>query len=865
MKDSFLHSVSASLIERVGIDHIGEYCLVFPMQRAGVFMKKELMTYVHRLSRQPILAPEFMTIDSLVSQLSDLQPDDEILSIGLLHQLFCQYTGSDISLDVFYGWGAQLRNDFSHIDMALIDAEQLFSNALAAHELERPDLDPAVKERLQALFGGERSHDKDSYYRVYEQIWSSLYDMYHDLNSHLALRQQGYAGARLRRVLEHWDTVSRKLQGRHIAFVGFNYLHHGEAELMRQVLRADDQTLFFWDYRPDFVTNSDAYRFIGEHMKCFPNALTAAAPHPTVPKPVSVIATSGASAQAQFVHDWLLQHREGRTGVVIADESLLEPVIYSLPAEVSGHCNITKGYPLRLTKVYADINTSLSAMPFTSAEQMLQALLAQDILAPFKDKDDDEEADAQKDMSWQELLTAESIYQARTKMERLLWLLEHKQLMEIPNAKTLRNLVRRILDSVTLPFHGDPVMDIQIIGVLETRLLDFDNLLVLNVEEGVIPKENKDLSFIPYYLRKYYGIETHDESSAAYAYNFFRLLRTPENITLLFAQAASGTQQKNMSRFLMQILTSPEYRTTKYRIVEGTRIEPEEVWVNPDWLQTYLPAHNGLMTLSPSSINTYKSCPRQFYLDKIEVVRIEEPVTAIMPANVLGSLVHGAIRAAYMQLCGALPHRVTSEEITTFLSNDDNLSRALDTSYMSIDEPYRNRAAHPVESQVALQYVRNVLAHDKQDAPFDLLAMEKNDYSLSYAVTTPIGPVLVKIIGQVDRIDSKEDGGFRQVRVVDYKTGKAAITDDQALQTRLYCLMVERSEPSLTNLQPTLIYTRDGTVLTPEHEDAFEQSIISTVEQIMNDTRFEQVPLNACQQLSFCPFRTLCHRPAKSW
>ena len=856
---SFLHIVTENLIARVGLDNLRDYAMVFPMQRAGVFMKAELSASAAQMTTRPVMAPEFMTIDSLVNDLSQLEADDELLSIAILHKRFCELNRLSLPLDVFYGWGAQLRTDFSNIDMALIDADNLFRNSMEAHQLERLDMDETVLNRLSLLFDDKpATTSANSYKADYERIWASLPELYRTLNETLRVRHQGYSGARLRWVVEHREEVLLKLAGKHFAFVGFNYLHKGEFELMKLIQDNDPQTLFYWDYNPSFTTNDDAYRFIREHLKTFPNAIGVTPAHSPINAPmvqesavtpnVNVIATSGASAQARYVHDWLLAHPTGQTGIVIADEALLEQVIYALPPDTTA--NITKGYPLRSTKVYADINTYMEDEAHT-----LASLLESGILSPPKTAASEfpSESQSEPEMTWTQLLTAESVYQARKRVERLLFLLNGQELTGLLTPAVIRNLLRRVLDTVTLPFHGDPKTSIQIIGVLETRLLDFDNLLILNVEEGVIPKANKDISFIPYYLRKYYNMETHDESAAAYAYNFFRLLRRPDNITLMFAQASAGSQQKNMSRFLMQILTSSDFTVTKSRIVESTRIISKEVSVN---MQAILDWHQKGY-IAPSAINTYMACPRQFYLQEIEHIREKQPPSDVMPANVLGSLVHATIQQAYTVLMESKKYisELTDPQI------DELLTSVLPQAYAQFNSELRNgetpyeQDEHEIENHVILSQARNVLKKDATYDSLEILSMEQwNEYTLS--VETFAGSRTIRVRGKIDRVDRVVQNGVQTTRVLDYKTGTPTPSNkDYNRQTQLYCLMGHE------DATPVLMFTRSGVVVEVPQDPDFKQYIEGQIQTIYQDQAFLKVAESPCKSNQYCPFKTICHRP----
>ena len=184
-------------------------------------------------------------------------------------------------------------------------------------------------------------------------------------------------------------------------------------------------------------------------------------------------------------------------------------------------------------------------------------------------------------LGWQELLILESEYQTRKIISQMRQLAAGG-LGDIPfTLKLLRLLMRRTMEAVTMPFHGEPVTDIQVMGVLETRLMDFDALLLLNVEEGVIPQRQADSSFIPYYLRKAYHMQTSDERATVYAYNFFRLLSRTEHATLLYSDVESLDGGKGMSRFIMQMLYSPEFEVDRMTMIEPSTLQPVEVAEQP--------------------------------------------------------------------------------------------------------------------------------------------------------------------------------------------------------------------------------------------------------------------------------------------
>ena len=855
---SFLNEVVNDLIRRVGVEGLGQYTIVTPMSRGGIWLQEALRkTIVDQAIMRPVMLPECITIGELVGQLSDLRADDEIRSVVKLHALYTEFVeGEPLPLDVFYGWGKQLLQDFSSIDMGLVDADKLFSNAIAAHRLEEVELDEEVRIRLEELIGNTgRAYPTDGYRWSYEQLWSVLPQIYHAFNDWEREQGIGYTGARLRQVIEHWD--EEQLGDKQFAFVGFNYLLKGEKKLL-QLLKP--RSLYYWDYDPAFQTNQDAYRFIRANIDEIGQTVIGE-PAPTMKeaKPVQIIATGGSGAQAQYVHDWI-RDKKGPTAIVIADENILESVIYALPDTVIQAVNITKGYPLRLTAAYKNRQITPNNYEENTSEQI-----------PFV-----------------QLLEQEAAFQVSKVIDRVHWLIEQGELVGAEDEHVKENIITRILDTISLPFHGQPVTELQLIGVLETRLMDFENLIVLNVEEGVVPKVSRDISFIPYYLRKAYGLETNDESSAAYAYNFFRLMRRAKNITLMFSQASTGDQQKTMSRFLMQMITSPEFEVTKARIAEGTTAEPADPRkrVNPNWLRDTIAASDRhQLTLSPSDINTYLRCPMWYYLSRIEKVPTNRKIGLLLENNELGSLIHAMIKASYERILGTLPKVVTKAAITDYLNNPDSEAYALQRGYDILNDDYLRRGGeadhyhpeeHPLENQVAWKQVQNVLRYDSRETYLELIEME-NYHAFEINVEGPEQPIKVRIGGFVDRLDRVEKNGQRIRRVVDYKTGSYKPDNEQYIrQTMLYCEQVGGKEtivPALLyttqtgadeNYSPYLNYREEAINDYESVRAPFMDEVKDIVTTIVNDTTMKQTEVSECQP-GYCPFKTICGRPEKSW
>ena len=887
---NFIEQVTYDLISR-GWDNLRNMTVVFPMHRAALFMKEELkrQMLLQHLDK-PVLAPRFTTLSELTDELCApyLRPDDEIRSVCLLHQIFCEQTHKDIGLDTFYGWGKQLLTDFSNADMSEADPSLLFENSADAHQLEVTYLSDETRQRLLDLMQGktEREADDDSLRRQLQTLWSLLGHVYAEFNRRQREQGVAYSGARLKYVVEHFDELAPALEGRTFVFVGFNYLLAKERQLMEKLA---PHSLFYWDHRDNFHTNPDAYKYTLEGIRHFGQALPAQAETPA-PKPLDVISTATLSAQAQYVHQWLTERvkQGGRIGIVIADETMLEPVIYALPSEVSGRVNITKGFPLRNTKVYADILAYLSDKRNDCREGETCADVLRRLTATIAKTIDEERQPDIK--NWQQALIQESYYQAQVVLNRFCALIDDGTLRGI-RLTTLRNILRRHLEMVLLPFHGDPVTDIQIIGVLETRLLDFDHLLVLNVEEGTLPKTQADNSFIPFYLRKYYHMPTGSESAEVYAHNFFRLLHRTDDATILFCNATDGNNRKTMSRFLMQILTSSEFIVHKHNLVESSVLPVDPLELIHEPVQSKYPER-----LSPSAIKTYLKCPMSYYLQYVQGISSTQESGIIMQSNEIGTLVHSAIHAIYTRLLGPLPAPVT-ETVSAQLLDDKRIDEALLEGYRALNEEYRRKHSfdgdfflpeeHKAETLVARTHVRNVLENDIRTAStqgLTIVAMER-----PYYCTLQIPEIgSLRMGGYIDRLDIV--GG--RLRILDFKSGSplTAFPDTleglladgtkhgNMLQTLIYCLACEDPQnrsslnPKGLPVMPALLYSvrknYDPTLqlageplvdFTPAMQTSFRDLLVTKVHEILTATTFPQLEDTRYCRL-YCPFALLCGR-----
>ena len=956
--ETFLKQVAHDLYNKTE-GNFTKVAIVFPNKRASLFFNE----YLAQESDRPIWSPTYVSISELFRQSSDLSIADPIKLVCDLYKVFQKATGSKETLDDFYFWGEMLIADFDDADKNMADTHALFSNLKDLNELmDNYDfLEEGQKEALSQFFHNFSINQVTELKQRFISMWNVLGDIYTEYKALLGSQSIAYEGMLYRQVIEQLDVEA--LPYNKYIFVGFNVLNKVEHTLFKKLNEAG-KAMFYWDYDTFYLnkTPHEAGEFIRRNLRDFPSELPASFfDNLNQPKEVTFIESPTENGQVRYLPQWIrenLTSQEKETAVVLCNEALLQPVLHALPDNVK-HINITMGFPLSQTPAYSFVNAlmelhtsgynpnngrylfaeviSVLKHPYTrqlspEAEKLEQTLtrdnrfyplpseLKQDnvlelLFTPRRNNLDlcsmlsealkevaviyQQQAASHSDAFDQ--LYRESLFKTYTLVNRFHTLIESKELNV--QAGTFQRLLTRVMSSSSIPFHGEPAIGMQVMGVLETRNLDFRHLIMLSVNEGQLPKAGGDSSFIPYNLRKAFGMTTIDHKIAVYAYYFYRLMQRAEKVTLVYNTATDGINRGELSRFMLQFLIEWGYPVLRKQLEAAQSPQssaPIIIEKTPDVMERMKSVFdfrsNPKALISPSALNCYLDCPLKFYYKYVALLSAPDEVTADIDSAKFGSIFHYAAEHIYKDLT-AHGKLISKENLETLLKDEVRLQTYVDNGFKELffnlpqnEQPEYN-GIQLINSAVIVKYIQQLLRNDLRYAPFTFVGSEQRIFE-NIEIYTPTGDIQSRIGGIIDRIDSKGES----LRIVDYKTGGDADTpanvqslfipdkkrSNYVFQTFLYASIVckklrEKNDSRL--VAPALLYIHRaasenyspviqmGEPRKPkepvdnfaQYEGDFRENLKTLLEDIFNpDISFTQTEIE--DKCAYCDFRALCKK-----
>lgn len=906
MKD-FLAYVAEDMINKYDTN-LSDIAVVFPNKRASLFLNEHLARY----AKKPVWSPHYITISELFRQQSQLMVADPLKLVCDLHKSFCKCTRSQESLDKFFGWGQLLLSDFDDIDKNMADADHVFANLRDIHELD--DISYLTEEQRDMIrrFFSNFSEDHNTELKErFLRLWSHFADIYHDFNDRLSHQGLTYEGALYRQVVEQQEG---QYHHSHYLFVGFNLLQKVEQQLFNHLMK-NGKARFYWDFDHYYMEGHEAGQYIGQYLKYFPNELDVDADEIygnfNHAKRIHYISAPTENIQARYVSNWLreeIQHADGttatrfqdgrKTAIVLCNEALLQVIIHSLPPEVD-KVNITTGYPLEQTPVasfiqlwfnlqlgghtprllralqrhpyvqYIDLPAALDTPADTSITTQLLNLLRQ-IATNAKDTVTDP-------------LYQESLFRAYTLLNRLQSLISSGDL--VVDDITLQRLTSQLIQQTTIPFHGEPAEGVQVMGVLETRNLDFDHVILLSCNEGNMPKGVNDSSFIPHNIRRAYELTTVDNKVAIYAYYFHRLIQRAKDITILFNSSTEDGQRGEMSRFMLQMLVESPHSIERHLLQSGQSVagwQPRDIEKDDRIMKilnySFSSSDN---RLSPTAICKYMRCQLQFYYRY--VAGIKEPEVPDdeqdLDNRIFGTIFHEAADIIYHQL----PQQINKEILDHLLKSKVEIERAVDEAFHRVIPHIPPNGLHLINREVIIHYLRQLISIDRRLAPFTILGLECN-------INRKLEHHDVVIGGRIDRLDLINIGTPDEcIRVIDYKTGSRRLKPladvdaifqpenihnhaDYYLQTFVYADIISRQQPSKRKVSPALLFIQhsggedyDPTLYFGQerindianYSMRFNELLEQVVSEIFSkDNPFR--PTNDMKVCQTCPYAQLC-------
>ncbi len=858
INDSFLQKIASVVIQ----DYVGklsEITIVLPNKRAKVFLIEALKNETSKT----IIAPQITSIEDFVQDVASIRSVDSIELLFEFYEVYLSITEKkhQQSFELFANWAKTLLQDFNEIDRYLLDPSHVLSYLKDIEDIKRWGLEVDQKTKLL---------------ENYIDFWKLLPVYYESLYNHLLFKSIGYQGLIYREAVNNLNHFSNTIGNRTFIFAGFNALNAAEEKIVQHLL-ALDQAKIYWDADQAFL--NDPYHDAGLFLRRFKeswkhyrsNVFEWIVDDFSQSKNIQIIGTPKTIGQAKLagsiIENLIDQNPDAsldKVAVVLGEENLLVPVLYSLPASV-GALNITMGYSgknnpsqifvAKLFKMHTnalsrkggsyvfyykdvlDILTHPLVEPYANAQRLVRIIKENNytfithhkilelhpepsiffnllfekwengsvavlknisaLLIAIKDhfSNDNEE----------EKIAKAFVYGVFKVINKLInYYSRHHH---IDNIDTLHSIYKQIIDLAEVSFEGEPLRGLQIMGVLESRVLDFETVIITSMNEGKFPAGKSQNSFIPYDVKRELGLPTFKEKDAIYTYHFYHLLQRAKNIYLIYNTENDGLDAGERSRFITQLEVE---KKSKHNItfdiynpdLPNTAYEPISVPKSELVMERLKEiAVNGF---SPSALTSYIRNPIEFYFQKILRIREVEEVEENIALNTLGTIIHETLKALYEPFIGKFISE--NDLLNCFKLLDDEVLKQFKLVYKEGEiKKGRNLLAFEVAKRNVSNFLKMELESVKNNEAIQIIALEQTFERQFVHPKLPF-PVLIK--GNVDRIE-RRDG---KIRIIDYKTGKVEksnvvlktwegltqeLKNDKIIQVLAYAFMYEKEAGEL--------------------------------------------------------------------
>lgn len=805
-----MQSFIAKCLEKIAIDdvNISQVVFVLPSKRAGVFLKKELSQYY----KTTIFLPKIISIEDLIETISGLKATSNLETLFEFYKVYSSIISDDQkeSFESFSKWAQILLHDFNEIDRYKIDAEQFFVNLSNVKQIENWSPNEEPTELI----------------KNYLDFWNNSYTYYFGLQNALLENNIGYQGLVYKEASEHVEHYLQNSTAHHY-FLGFNALNTCEEIIFQEFLQQDLATVL-WDVDKLFFNtlgNSTAHflhKYKTEWNYYLDNEFSIVSDDFSSHKNIDVFALPKNIGQVKKVGELLSKLTEEElknTAVVLGDESLLLPLLNSLPENVI-NINITMGMSLKdipLTtffesvfqlyfqqsghrfyykKILNFLNNNYTKQLFgtDAVEKLIQHIQYYNIISLSKQElsvllpnHDLFSEIFSLDSNVLNAITVfkkviielrNTINSKQTNQLDLEYLYRFNEVFNVLDVlqnkyKTIESIegfyqiYKEILGSETLDFKGEPIKGLQIMGMLESRVLDFKRVILTSVNEGVLPSGKSHNSFIPFDLKLEFKLPTYYDKDAVYTYHFFRLIQRAESISLIHNTEPDGLNAGEKSRFLLQLeaLLEDKYPINYHTSTPNIPSTTQELKIiekdNAVLLRLVEIAKKGF---SPSALTQYIRNPIDFYQQKILKIYQEDDVEETVAANTLGTIVHNTLEEFYKPL----ENQILTKEAINFMQKKIHAEVA-NQFQKEFKKGDVSKGKNLIIFNIAKRYVSNFLKQElKLVSDSNEVVIRHIESDLRTELSIPELAFPVYITGKVDRID-EVDG---VIRIIDYKTGK---------------------------------------------------------------------------------------------
>lgn len=850
---SFLEKIAAVVIQDYSAK-LADTTIILPNKRAKVFLIEALK----KETKKTILAPEIVSIEDFVQDVASIRSVDSIELLFEFYEVYLSITEKQHqqSFELFANWAKTLLQDFNEIDRYLLEPSHVLSYLKDIEDIKKWGIEVENKTKLL---------------ENYIDFWKLLPLYYDSLYNHLLNKAIGYQGLIYREAVNNLNHFSNTISNRNFIFAGFNALNAAEERIVQHLL-ALDQAKIYWDVDQTFL--NDPYHDAGLFVRRFKESWKHYKSNPfewivddfSQSKNIQIIGTPKTIGQAKLagsIIENLINNDPStsldKVAIVLGEENLLMPILYSLPASV-GALNITMGYSgknnpsqILIAKLFKMHTNALSRKgdSYVFYYKDVLDILTHPLVEPYANAYNLVKIIKENNYTF---ITHNRIVELNSSPSVLFGLLFHKwengsmavlenistllllikenfsndneeekiakafvfsvfkvinklinyysQHHYIDNIDTLHAIYKQIIDVAEVSFEGEPLHGLQIMGVLESRVLDFDTVIVTSMNEGKFPAGKSQNSFIPYDVKRELGLPTFKEKDAIYTYHFYHLLQRAKNIYLIYNTENDGLDAGERSRFITQLevekqkkhnLTFDIYNPVLPTMAYQPMVIPKSEAVM-DRLKEIATAG-----FSPSALTSYIRNPIDFYFQKILRIREVEEVEENIALNTLGTIIHETLKALYDPFVGKF---ISESDISNcFKLLDDEVLKQFKLVYKEGEiKKGRNLLAFEVAKRNVSNFLRMELEEIKNGDAIKIIALEK---TFERELNHPNLPFPILIKGNVDRIELRNG----KIRIIDYKTGKVEKTNvilkswngltqelknDKIIQVLAYAFMFEK-------------------------------------------------------------------------